>query len=434
MRLPVDAKRVFSYRLTTTDDRIFAEGGWRQFQEQCRNLSEDHKYVVSVDIADFYSRIYHHRIENALRVADPDGVRTKQIMAILGNLSNGTSYGLPVGGAAARVLAELVLSRTDLLLARNPSIGEFCRYVDDYRFFVDDLESAYQTIGFLSEKLLRNEGLSLQKNKTRVQKSAEYLSTLDPADPIPGSAEAFLGIQINYDPYSDTAEHDFETTKEQIAKFDVLSLLHAEFNKDRIHTATTKRLVQAVKFMDKAPRITAIESMIENIGNLWPVVPQVLIATRSALENFQDDSAVERIHESIRGLIQNRHHSAQVDLNLQYMIRTLATRHSVENEELLVSLFNSAHGYAGSPSPTIQRDIILIMANWGATYWLSDQKNYYAGYRPWVKRAFLISSYRLGDEGDHWRRPTVRKLPKPELIFRDWFSGRVSRPNWDVPL
>lgn len=88
MRLPVDAKRVFSYRLTTTDDRIFAEGGWRQFQEQCRNLSEDHKYVVSVDIADFYSRIYHHRIENALRVADPDGVRTKQIMAILGNLSN----------------------------------------------------------------------------------------------------------------------------------------------------------------------------------------------------------------------------------------------------------------------------------------------------------------------------------------------------------
>ena len=190
-RLSEEAERVFSYRYraTATDNSLFAEDSWKKFQEAVRQQAESHKYVVTVDIGDFYARIYHHRMENALRSADRDGAKTKQIIRILTQLSGGKSYGLPVGGPAARILAELLLDRVDHLIFANPATSSFCRYADDYRFFVDEIQDAYQTIGLLSEMLISNEGLTLQKSKTRIMKTSEYLSMLDPLDPPAGTAE-----------------------------------------------------------------------------------------------------------------------------------------------------------------------------------------------------------------------------------------------------
>ena len=177
-RLPVDSGKVYSYRYQqdATDHSLFTLDSWGKFQENTRQLAEDHSYVVSVDIGDFYARIYHHSLENALLAIDRDGGVTNHIMAILSRLSNRASYGLPVGGPAARIMSELVLDRVDHLIEAEPIISTFCRYADDYRFFVDDIQAAYRSIGILSEKLLRNEGLTLQKSKTRIMKSSEYLA------------------------------------------------------------------------------------------------------------------------------------------------------------------------------------------------------------------------------------------------------------------
>ena len=96
-------------------------------------------------------------------------------------------------------------------------------------------------IGLLSEYLLRNEGLSLQKSKTRVMTSAEYLSVLDPPEPPRGSAFDFLGLHIHYDPYSATASDDYDRLKENLGRFDILDLLGAELKKGRI-----ERIVEAL--------------------------------------------------------------------------------------------------------------------------------------------------------------------------------------------
>jgi hypothetical protein len=56
------------------------------------------------------------------------------------------------------------------------------------------------------------------------------------------------------------------------------------------------------------------------------------------------------------------------------MIRALAGKRSIENEQLLIRLYNSPHGFRSSAAPTIQRDIMLTMARWRANYWLSGQK------------------------------------------------------------
>jgi hypothetical protein len=430
-------EHVYSYRYRQTSGAstgLFAQESWKQFQNKTRALAADHHFVVAVDIADFYSRIYHHRLENALRNVDRDGGVTRQIMALLSKLSNNTSYGLPVGGPAARILAELVLDRVDRLLLAEPVLREFCRYADDYRFFVPDMQSAYRAIGFLSEKLLRNEGLSLQKSKTRIMTSAEYLSTLDPPEPPEGSAARFLGLHLHFDPYSATAEEDYERLKAQIEEFDILGLLRAELNKGRVHTALARRLISALSYLDDVPRQQAVMSLLDNIDTLAPVAPQVMLTLRTSTDEIDDSDFTSYVHGRVRQLITESHYVAKIDLNLAFMIRALAGRRSTENEQLLIQLFNSSHGFGSGTAPTIQRDIMLTLARWRINYWLSDQKNYISTAHPWVKRAFIIASYMLGDEGKHWRDANKPAADSFDSIVRGWVTDRIRDANWEVPM
>lgn len=169
---------IFSYRFSPdeSDYAIFdRDYGWLSFQKKSVKLANKNKFVLTCDISDFYHRIYHHRLEVALKKATKKSNIIHQIKYILNGLSKGVSYGLPVGGPAARLLSELLLNRVDRLLLSKKI--KFCRFVDDYHIFGDSKEEIYGNLVYISEALLNNEGLSLQKNKTRVLTSSEFLET-----------------------------------------------------------------------------------------------------------------------------------------------------------------------------------------------------------------------------------------------------------------
>jgi len=77
---------------------------------------------------------------------------------------------------------------------------------------------------------------------------------------------------------------------------------------------------------------------------------------------------------------------------------------------------------------------VLIMGRWRAAYWLSDQRTQYSRMHPWVQRAFLICSYLLDDEGEHWRRRMRRRLSPFDRLVNDWTAERAGNPAWSVPL
>ena len=165
-RLPIDDQIVFSYRFSSdpATSQIFRpDVGWREFQARSLSLCDKFEYVLVCDISEFYSRVYHHRLENALKQATRSHL-PHRLMRFLQNFSNNNSYGLPVGGPAARLLAELVLNRTDRLFVSNGVT--FCRFADDYHIFANSVGEAYAKLILVSEKLLSNEELSLQKAKT----------------------------------------------------------------------------------------------------------------------------------------------------------------------------------------------------------------------------------------------------------------------------
>ena len=168
-RIPKDQNIVFSYRYAPdpeTGDFFDRDFTWANFISCSLELSNDFEYIVICDIAEFYPRVGHHRLENALRHVDSKTDIPFRIMTFLSHFTHTRSLGLPIGGPASRILSEITLNQVDRLL-KNAGIV-FVRYADDYHLFAKDRNQAYQQLIFLSENCLiikdfhcRNQRLAL---------------------------------------------------------------------------------------------------------------------------------------------------------------------------------------------------------------------------------------------------------------------------------
>ena len=68
-RAPKADNIVFSYRYQPdkkTGDLFDRDFGWFQFMKHSTELSDQFEFVVACDISEFYPRLGHHRLENAL--------------------------------------------------------------------------------------------------------------------------------------------------------------------------------------------------------------------------------------------------------------------------------------------------------------------------------------------------------------------------------
>jgi hypothetical protein len=74
------------------------------------------------------------------------------------------------------------------------------------------------------------------------------------------------------------------------------------------------------------------------------------------------------------------------------------------------------------------------MANLGNHYWLANLKTRFTTFTSWERRAFLVASYFLRDEGRHWRDHTKEQFSDIEIIIRDWVSTKNIITGWKIPL
>jgi hypothetical protein len=434
---------VFSYRYLwdeTSGDLFDHNYNWRSFMEHSIAIAAETKFVVSCDISEFYPRLNHHRLENALKQLRLKGNQPSKIMDFLSNFSGTNSFGIPVGGPAARILSEISLNQVDMLL-RAEGI-RFCRFADDYHIFCQTYQDAFRSLVYLSERLLQNQGLQLQKAKTKISSGREFVATSPLAtatddeeeSPVEGEmpdireqSHSLMRISLRFDPYSPTAAADYEVLKNELKKFDVLSLMKAELVKSRIHISLSKRIVSAIRFIDGAQRDDAVLSLIENEELLYPIYANVLLVAKAVFDELKPGVRLKVI-QHVRKLIVEKSHVLQVELNLAYAVRLISCADGPENEEVLNRL------YKGTRSISIRRDIILAMAKWRAWYWLSDLRADFRTLSPAERRAFLIASYVLTDEGKHWRDHIAPELSPLEELVKTWASERMPVAGWSVPL
>ena len=104
-RIPKRNRRVFSYRVSKEQSgRLYdARGAHDDYLAQLKNKAKNKstKFVAIADIADFYPRIYQHRLQNVIEVTAnaQRGVDVTRVLVkkLINKLMGGNSYGIPVG-------------------------------------------------------------------------------------------------------------------------------------------------------------------------------------------------------------------------------------------------------------------------------------------------------------------------------------------------
>lgn len=426
-RIPENLNKIYSYRFQWNPSKssLFKDTTWLDYKKQCVEYSKSYKVVLQTDISNFYPRINHHRLENELKRTDNTNV-PKKIMKLLGTFSGTISHGLPVGGPAARILAELALNNTDYHLNMRGIV--FCRYADDYSIFCNSESEAYKVLILLSEKLSIDQ-LGLQKDKTKIMSSEEFREIHQFLDPQADAKmyteeQKLLNISIRYDPYSPTAAKDYDSLKDAVQEIDLIGILSKEVNKTKIDQTVTKQAVNAISVLSVFDQLQAVKVLLDpdNLLTLSPVFVTIMRVLRSIYNDFTPIGQ-DLIDKALLDLFRSESYLTKIELNLNYIVQILSLRQSQEKEELFIKLYDSGTDHF------IKRQIIICMANWDCYYWLSDVKNHFTVMSTWERRAFIYASFVLGDEGKHWRGHVKNLFTPEEAIIRDWCADRHNAKN-----
>jgi hypothetical protein len=154
-----------------------------------------------------------------------------------------------------------------------------------------------------------------------------------------------------------------------------------------------------------------------------------MILIRGIIESLTQDTRDETFRV-IRGLISAGSYITQVPANMAYALRVLARDASEETDALLTALFKLPINMM------LKRDIILLMANRGADYWISNCRRQYSVLTSWERRALIISSYILEDEGKHWRDSIKKELSPFDSLAMKWAGDKknASGGSWTIPI
>lgn len=433
-RLPIAANSVFSYRFAPdhATGHLFGDSTWRHYKQAALDISKEFQFVLVADIAEFYPRVAHHRLENELQRLGNHALEAKRIMSLLSKFSQTRSYGLPVGGPGSRILAELALTPVDLFLNRKGI--KFCRYVDDFHIFAESKQQAYNHLAFLAQ-ILFNEGLSLQKTKTRILTTQELreasahldLAATDTLADLPPEAR-LMRLTVRYDPYSPTAVDDYEALRAAVSTIDIVGILAREIAKINIDAQVTKQAIASVRALAPEVRAQAIVTLLNpsNLETLAPVFGNVMRLLRSLYAEL-DESTRDLADQTMEQLFAEGSNLTHNELNLSFLLQVFGQRQSAKKESILIELFEK------SSSPLIRKEVILIMAKWRVTYWLSDILRRFGSLSKWERKAFIVAAYYMNDEGNHWLDHAKFTFAKDENIIRKWYKERLVRTT-EVPL
>lgn len=299
-RGPSSSQRAFSYRFEVgSDGGLFSQG--RTYKDWLKNQLElirnnlKIKQIILTDISDFYARVNFHRLENLLDEAAPGSGAGKYIKKHIKVIRAKQSFGLPVGGSAARLLAELALSDTDTALQNDGLIAT--RFVDDFRIFLPGDKNAYDALSVIAEQLAINEGLALNVAKTHVETRAQYLDRLKTQlSDVTDEAESAALDALTTDIYFDD-----EPDPDQVAElkgFNLLQLLKEEIEKHSLEIGKIRILFRAIKI---ARPFEAVEYIKNNFKELVIFAKDITLLMQELEDEYNNcfDSMADEIIDTI---------------------------------------------------------------------------------------------------------------------------------------
>ena len=401
---PRRAPNAHSYRyLPEGNEQLFDPMlSWRAFKEATvvsANSAGKSAVVVQTDISSFYEHVSHHYIENFINDLGGDCEQVaKQLNGLLGKLSAGRSFGLPVGGQGARVLAELFLNQIDSAL--SAAGVKWHRYVDDYVLITKDTADGYGALGILAQCLM-DYGLSLNRSKTVLLSSKHYqdyvIAQLGAGD---DEAAKLRTIDLKFDPYSDTPSEDYESLKETVETLEVRRLLNRELEKALPDTFLVAQIGRTMRLHEPQVALDIASTFLKE-ANLHAFRSSFSTIMRG-ITNLRADVRFVTIHERLDSLLDaipiHSAHLLIVDTSLLHYMRCLRFRSTLQRAQYVRNLYDITQ------HDTVRRACLDCWRNWGDRAAFNHLRNRWQQMTAEVQRLFWLATYKFGDEGEAARR------------------------------
>lgn len=420
-RIPVTDNIVHAYRFAPdADGRMYSpDYTYRSFQnashERCEQINP--AFVVVADVADFFPRIYGHRIDNALDTALGIGhMHAKALKDLIGHWAGTYSYGIPVGSAASRIIAELTIADIDQVLLSEGV--QYVRYSDDFRIFCATEGEAYQRLTLLARSLFENHGLTLQQNKTKILPVDDfrriYLRENEKKE-VETLSERFyellaeIGIEDSY------GDIDFESLNEE-HKQSLQNLNLASILEDQIHESEPD--ISLLKFLlrrlGQLGATEPIDVIFENFEKFFPVIRET-VEYLLRLDDLPGAKKKELGHRILTAYSDPASPASSLEYTRMYLLRPFAEDRLWNSEDKYVMLFND------SPDEFASRELLLAMGRSKQHFWMRGRKQYLQTMPPWLRRAYIYAASCLpSDEYKHWIRGIQAQLDPIERAIAGW--------------
>lgn len=407
-RLPKRARRVFSYRADArVSNRLYSmRGAYANYKAQlvAKTAKGTVKYVSVADIADFYPRIYQHRLENII-MSTAGGQRGRDVARVLVKklilaLMENNSYGIPVGPYASRILGEAILIDVDAFL-RSRDV-DFVRWVDDYHIFSRSEYAAQSAVFELAERLFVSHGLTLQTAKTRIWPVGRYRDAVvaKPEDKLT-KRDAVISLLggVGYGE-GEVDEEEVQELLGELQGLDLLGMLTASVSDQEIVDYQVVRYV--LKQMPKIPgvdddfKLRILGIVLDNAELLYPVVDHVAEYVLS----FGDFLPAEkkRVGRKLFKALDNTRNPPP-EYYAMWILYIFSTSPGWIPASKLARL------YEQSTSAVVKRYAALAISTCGTRAEALAIREDLPSASGWLRLAIVAASRKLGDdERKYWRR------------------------------
>lgn len=411
-----------SYRYVEDGVKLFdPDKSWRHFREKCVidcEMHEQNPVVVQTDITSFYEHIYHHRVKSLIEDLFPGspGIAL-QVDRFLGKLSNGRSFGLPVGSQFSRVLAELLLTEVDRMLS-DAGI-QWNRYVDDFVLISPNQQDAYRSLAALSH-ILADYGLTLNRTKTTFLSGrhfSDYVRTQLGDDE--GNSNALKEIDLHFDPYSDNPQDDYESLKETVASLHVQDLLGIELQKAQPDSFVVAQIGRTLRLHDPLVALNLIQTLLSarNLNAFRASWSTIMRGVSSVRSDDRFEEAYAGIDFAIDAIPSAAGHLLSSDANLLHYLRTLRFGRTEARGRFVRSTYQS------SQSSTVRRACLDCWRQW------QDRASFIAARNSWntmdegQQRMLWLAAENFGEDGSSF------KLQERRAAMQSWRLGLESEQD-----
>lgn len=389
--------RAHSYRLADQGPGFFDRTrSWRAYKLATLNepgLDDERAVVIQTDISSFYEHIYHHRLENVVKDLAPGSTLAMQIDRILSKLAAGRSFGLPVGGQCARILAEVMMTPIDRSLTDVGIVWH--RYVDDFTSICHSQQDAYKALSALSHTLA-DYGLSLNRSKTTILSAKHYRDFVS-AQLGEGedSSVALRELDLHFDPYSDNASAEYEKLKQSFEKIDISFLLDLEREKSQPDAFVLAQIGRALKFQKPAVAIQLCATLLDpnNLDSFrasWSKIMRGVYAVRSNDQFAPIFAALDNLLDRIPSA---GAHLLVPEANMLHFLRAIRfTRTDIRGAFVRQT-------YDMSVSASVRRACIDCWRHWADRSNFTRLRNQWPNLGAGEQRMLWLAASAFGDEG-----------------------------------